>query len=249
VGLGDLVDRCHRAVTRATLAGVRRLRRYADGRARRTILVLGDSHARIFDHWLFLATMPRTRFDVVYVPGGSAIGILNPKSASGARRRFDEALARGPFDAVVVGLGEVDTGHVLWRNVEQQNTTMKVMLARAHGRYFAFLEEVAAHHRLVVLGACLPTVDDYSGSSEHLHVTRATVAADRRARTDLALAFNAGVAAWCRAHNVPLLDSAEAALGPDGLVCVEWTRPGMRDNHYRRWPFAHWLAGRVRRLP
>ena len=229
-----------------------RLRTFADRHARRRILVLGDSHVRAFEHWLFPLGMPRTRFDVTYVRGGTALGLQNAESASGARRQFDAALARGPYDRVIVGLGEVDTAVSIWLVVEKHQLSVETVLNRALDRYLRFLEEVAADHDLVVLGACLPTIDVYTADGDEVAVGRAAISATRRERTDLALAFNARVAAWCRARAIPHLDSATAALGPDGFVRSSWTAldaRGRPDHHYARRRFARWILGELRRLP
>ncbi|WP_333821562.1 hypothetical protein [Pinisolibacter sp.] len=228
------------------------LRTFADRHARRRILVLGDSHVRAFEHWLFLIGMPRTRFDVTFAPGGTALGLHNTESVSGARRRFDAALARGPYDRVIVGLGEVDTAVAIWLVVEKNRQNLETVLNRSVGRYLSFLEQVAADHDLVVLGACMPTVDVYTADGDEVGVSRASIAATRRERTDLALAFDARVAAWCRARAIPHLDSAAAALGPDGFVRPSWTAldsRGRPDHHYARRRFARWILGELRRLP
>jgi hypothetical protein len=235
-------------LARQLKAGLGWLRSFADRRARRHILVLGDSHVRIFEHWLFLLRMPRTRFEIVHVPGGSVIGILNSKSISGARQRFDAALGAGRFDRVIVGLGEVDIGFALWGYVKYRRLTREEALDLAVGRYLSFLEVVAASHRLVVLGACLPTVDRYLDIDDPLHRQRSAVTADRRERTEVTRIFNDRIAAWCRERGIVHLDSAEAALGPDGLVRPDWIHRDRIDNHYVRGPFARWLVGAMRRL-
>src|SRR5690606_18106421 len=71
------------------------LRQWLAPSAWRRVLVIGDSHVRVFEHWWFRWAMPLVRFDVVYVPGGTATGLPHPRSATRARTRFDDALARG----------------------------------------------------------------------------------------------------------------------------------------------------------
>jgi hypothetical protein len=210
------------------------------------VLVLGDSHVRVFEHWLFLAAMPRTRFEIVYVRGGTAIGILNPKSETGARLRFLDALARGPWDHVIVDLGEVDTASTLWRMAQKGVHPLDRLLDRSVTNYLDFLAEVLATQNLIVLAATLPTLDDAGGIDDpEVFQQRSHVDATQRQRTDLTMEFNRRIAAWCAANGVPHLDTAPDALGPDGLVRPEWTVRDKRDHHYARRPFARWLVAKL----
>lgn len=248
----DIGRRARYAVEMRLRKARKRLRDIVGRHAHRRILVLGDSHVRVFEHWLFLITMPRTRFDVTHVRGGTALGLFNAKSVTGARREFDAALARGPYDRVIVCLGEVDTAVSIWLVAANDRLSLETVLDRSVDRYVRFLEQVAADHDLVVLAACLPTVDVYSPDGDEVRIGRASVSATRRERTDLAIAFNARVAAWCRARSIPHLDSATAALGPDGFVRSSWTflaHHGRPDHHYARPPFARWIIDALRRLP
>jgi hypothetical protein len=215
-------------------------------RRRRSVLVIGDSHVRVFESPRFPLALPGTRFEVVHAKGGSAIGILNPRSTSGARALFDAALARGGWDAVVVCLGEVDTAYTLWRQAEFHRVPVTRMFERSITAYLTFLDGIRAHHRLVVLAAPYPTLGDIAETADPVLAMRALVTVGQRERTDLALEFNRRVGVWCAAQGVPLLDTAEAALGADRLVRADWTVRRRPDHHYARAPFARWL---VRALP
>ena len=225
-----------------------RMRAFADRRARRHVLVLGDSHVRVFEHWQFLAAMPRTRFEIVYVPGATAIGLDNPNSRTRARDRFREALARGPWDRVLIDLGEVDTAAAIWRHHQQSGRRVDRLLDRAVETYTAFLADLCAQHRPIVLAATLPTLGEVLETDPEDLRERLLVAASQRERTDLAIEFNRRIALWCAEHGVPHLDSGEAALGPDRLVRDAWKVRHRRDHHYAQFPFARWLVRALRPL-
>lgn len=224
------------------------LRACLHARATVRVLVLGDSHVRVFEHWLFLLGLPRTAFEVLYVAGGTASGVRNLKSITGAYRRFRDGLERGAHDLVLVNLGEVDTAYTIWRRADRDGTPVDAMLEAAVRNYCAFIDEVAAGHRVAVLSAPLPTLADQAINPDPDVKMRQEVTASQRDRTRLALRFNARIETFCAERGLPYLSSDAAALGPDGLVRRSWCRRGRPDHHYARLPYAWWLLMALRGL-
>lgn len=222
------------------------LRVWLQRRAALRVLVIGDSHVRVFEHWLFLLGLPRTAFRVVYVAGGTASGVRNLKSISGAYLRFRESLEDGPHDLVFLNLGEVDTAYTIWKRADRDGTDVEKMFESAVRNYCAFIEEVAASHRLVVLSAPLPTLADQARNPDPEAKMRNEVSASQQARTELALRFNARVRDFCAERGIPYLSSDAAALGEDGLVRAAWCRRDRPDHHYARLPYAWWLVRALR---
>ena len=95
---------------------------------RKNILVLGDSHMRVFRHWLWRFCRPFWHISVQYVPGATISGIENIHSASGARLIFNNALAKSDFTHIFVCLGEVDIGYALWIRANQKKSTPDIFL-------------------------------------------------------------------------------------------------------------------------
>jgi hypothetical protein len=232
--------------------GIERLWRHAAGRFHpdtpRRILVLGDSHVRVFEHPWFAFALPQVRFDIEYVPGATAIGIVNRHSTTSALIRFTEVLAASRHDWILVNLGEVDTAYSLWKLVDFRGVALEVLLDEATQNYCAFIADVSARHRLAVLSAPLPTLADQAAPQDDTAQMRRQVNATRRERTELANAFNARIGAFCRANDVPFLDSSRDALGPDGLVKRSWCRWRGFDHHYERWPYARCLTRQLKSL-
>ena len=221
---------------------VARLRQKAHDHARLTVLVLGDSHVRVFEHWWFLARWPRVRWHVEYVPGGTAMGLYNRRSTTQAHSRFLQALADVPCQAVVLNLGEVDTGYTLWFRADRSGQDVQDLLQTSVARYRRFIDEVADSHRLVVLSAPLPTLGDDAPTHDELSLLRKSVGRSLQERTQLTLAFNRQIAVHCAALGVPYLDDAPASLGPNGLVQRRWQHRHRHDHHYDRFTYARWLA-------
>lgn len=212
------------------------------------ILVIGDSHVRVFEHWRLLWEFPRTRFDVVYVPGSTAYGIANRASQTGAYTAFSAALASQAHDLVIVNLGEVDTAYTLWRTSERSGKSIQALMPLAVRNYCRFLTEIQKKHPVVVLSACLPTLADHADANDDVARVRSTVKASQQERTALALAFNARVALFCAEHAIAYLNCAPAALGPNGVVRDEWVNQKQLDHHYARAPYARWLVGALKQL-
>lgn len=224
------------------------MRAWINVRAQVRVLVLGDSHVRVVEHWLFAFGLPRTAFEVEYVAGGTASGIGNRKSVSGAYRRFTERLASTPHDLVLLNLGEVDTAYTIWRRADVKGLEVEAMFEAALRSYVRFIGEVASAHRLVVLSAPLPTLADQAINPDPEVKMRQEVSASQLERTRLALRFNARIAEFCAEKGIPYLSSDAVALGPDGVVRRSWCRPDRPDHHYARLPYAWWLLRALRGL-
>ncbi len=215
------------------------------GRPRR-VLVIGDSHMRVFEHPLLRLALPQLRFDVRYVPGASAIGLLNENSKTRSGSIFREKLESATYDHVVISLGEVDVSSALWLNAEYHGLDVQNLFLRALWTYKTFILRHCPLARTVVLGASLPTVEKYEKGVDDDHDIRSTVRADWRQRIELARAFNDDMAEWCAKHGIPHLDTASAVLDDNGLVRAGWRVRRRKDHHYARLPFALWL---VKNLP
>jgi hypothetical protein len=227
---------------------VEAVRAWLHARAKVRVLVLGDSHVRVFEHWLFLLAMPRTAFEVEYVAGGTASGMGNRKSISGAYRRFSERLASSPHDLVLLNLGEVDTAYTIWRRADLKGIEVETMFEAAVQHYLRFIDEVAPTHRLIVLSAPLPTLADQAINPDPEVKMRQEVSASQLDRTRLAQRFNSRISAFCAERGIPYLSSDAAALGPDGVVRSSWCRRDRPDHHYARLPYAWWLLRALRGL-
>lgn len=224
------------------------VRRVLYRKASLRILVIGDSHVRVFEHWRLLWEFPRTRFDVVYVPGSTAYGIANRASQTGAYTKFMAALSNQKHDVVIVNLGEVDTAYTLWRASERSGKSIQDLMPLAVRNYCRFLKDIHQEHPVVVISACLPTLADHADANDDVARVRSTVKASQQERTALALEFNARVARFCAGHAIPYLNCAPAALGSNGVVRAEWVNPDRLDHHYARAPYARWLTEALKQL-
>ncbi len=228
--------------------GLQCWRTYCDDHAKKTVLVLGDSHVRVFEHWWFMWRLPQIRWHIIYVPGGTATGLYNPKSITQTYSRFIQGLNEISAEQVVLCLGEVDAGYNVWFRAERENKPPEDLLDRATKNYSRFIQELAAHHKLIVLSAPLPTLPDTFSSGKEILTRRKSIPVSQLNRTELTLAFNDAMARLCSSQGIPYLDDRYESLGHDGLVKRVWLNHDRFDHHYNRRIYAKYLARKLEPL-
>jgi hypothetical protein len=232
---------------------VRRLRRAARNlakhllRLRRShaeVLVLGDSHAAVFLDKAIRRRFPGYFFDVVSIDGATASGLNNPNSKTQALPIFTRSLARTRADTIVVLLGEVDAGFVIWHRAEKHGTDAGAMLEAAQANYQAFLRPIAGRFRLICVSAPLPTIPDGQAWGKVANARR-SIRATQRERTALTLRFNERTRAFCAANGIDFLDLDAQSLGADGLVDARLLGSNPADHHYDQAAYAAMLMPKL----
>lgn len=197
----------------------------------KTVLVLGDSHVNIFKRAEWLNTAPRLKWEVVSVEGATLSGLENPNSKTQAGSQFKEALSDHKADIIVLCLGEVDAGFVIWFRAEKNGIQVQEAAQRAVDNYCKLIESARLKAEVVVLSAPLPTLQD--GSTEGaIAKARAAVKATQQQRTDLTGWFNTQVEQWCKSKNIPYVNLDSLSKGADGLVNAALRHPNPRNHHY-----------------
>jgi hypothetical protein len=132
------------------------------------ILVLGDSHVKVFEHWQFLLRLPQIYFNVVSVQGATASGLDNPNSKTQAYKVFTEAIEhknkkRG---AIIICLGEVDTGFIIWYRAQKYNQPVGEIFTQTIEKYISFLSVVASQveHLIVISAPCPQSKMELNGA-------------------------------------------------------------------------------------
>lgn len=226
----------------------RRWRAECDKKAEQTVLVLGDSHVRVFEHWWFMWALPRIRWHISYVPGGTASGLYNPNSITQTYARLMQGVHDVPCQWVIVNLGEVDTGYGIWVRAERHARDPYTLMAQAAQRYGRFIEELASMRRVIVLSAPLPTLPDTFVAGDDVLSRRQALQRSQLERTELTLALNNRMAELCASKGLYYLDDRTASLGADGLVKPAWLKRQATDHHYDRKTYAKWLARQLKPL-
>jgi len=209
------------------------------------LLVLGDSHGEVFRRPLFGTRFPDHAWETVIVPGATASGLENPNdSKTQAYPTFKRALGATAARRVIVSLGEVDTGFVIWYRARKYQEPVFAMLDRAVEAYVRFLGEIAADFDVLCISTPLPTIPDGTAWGEVANL-RKEVQASQLARTALTLEFNRRVRLRSAGLGVCYLSLDAACLGLDGLVKPELLNARQSDHHYEPDRYAELIADQL----
>ncbi len=195
------------------------------------ILVLGDSHTPIFNHGLFKEKFPDLFFNVLTVIGATASGLENPNSKTKAYPIFREAINESTAKQVIVMLGEVDTGFVIWYRAQKYQESVAAMMGKAIESYSRFLLELTMSFEVVCISAPLPTIQDGNDWGDVANARR-EVTASQVKRTALTLDFNRIMQQFCAQNDIRYIMLDALSLGDGGIVKAELLNNDCSDHHY-----------------
>jgi hypothetical protein len=186
------------------------------------------------------------------VEGATASGVMNPNSVTRGFTLFTERLADArPWQHVVICLGEVDCGFLLWCRAQQNNLSIDEQFDATLKNYLTFLRRAKerAFASLSVLSVPLPTVADYQSYRSELGDVanlRKEITATQRERTDLTIRFNHELRQRAASENIGFLDATSSQLDPHtGLIDQSLVRDQI-DHHLRDEPYAVLIARAIR---
>lgn len=210
-----------------------------------TLLVLGDSHAAVFDHWWFRLSFPTKAFETCIVGGATASGLENPNSRTQAGALFDEALNKRRYDKrIIVLLGEVDTGFVIWYRAEKYHASVSEMLTQAVTNYTRLLTKIKQYGSPIVISTPLPTIQDNTTWGEVANLRR-KIHATQLERTILTLQFNQAVKQFCNDNGISFVSLDAESLGRDGLVNPQLKNRDPCNHHYDSFRYARLLSRKL----
>lgn len=213
----------------------------------RRLLVLGDSHAAVFRHIYWRIALPFCALRTVSVGGATASGAENPNSRTQAFVHYEAALAQQDYSGILVTMGEVDTGFLIWHRSQAKGVSVDESYLTTLERYFSFLSRLKTYAPICVLSTPLPTigdrVEDDCGEVANL---RKEVTASQLDRTKMTLRFNSDVQAFCKENAINYISLDSESLGADGLVKQSLMNRDPRDHHYRDLPYCRLLKNPLR---
>lgn len=193
------------------------------------VLVVGDSHAAVFNR---IPTKGRPYWlNVVSVGGATISGLENPNSVTQARPAFEEALSVSRSNTCVVILGEVDLGFVIWYRAAKHGYKVEEILDQTFLKYGEFLQGISARRRVICVSAPLPMILDGQRWGEVAN-KRCEVTATQRERTELTLKLNRRMEQFSLTHGMTYLNLDGESIGEDGLVKETLRSRIDADHHY-----------------
>ena len=203
---------------------------------KKSILALGDSHTGVFKHINKKRLMHDVEFNVVTVHGATAQGANNPNSKTNALAKFKEKLAsEKKHDGVMVMLGEVDCGFVIWYRKEKYNTSIEEQLDNSVTKLFEFIDnEVRTKYdaeQITVIGVNLPTLFDHVIPGAKLRREFYGLGTLKE-RTQLTLMYNDSLKNECIKRRYNYTDIVKETMDPTSqVVDKQYLRPNERDHH------------------
>jgi hypothetical protein len=215
---------------------------------REHVLCLGDSHVEVMGH----VRVKRVWFRARAVWGATASGLENPQSSTQATAIFDSVLTRAkPWQEVLLHLGEVDCGFLIWHRARRLDLAVDEQLAYTLDTYGGFISSIVERgfKRVIVVSVPLPTIGDDPAKWGEIANLRKTVTATQRERTELTVRFNAGLRERCRAIGVDFVDATSGHQDPaTGLVEASFLRDTHQDHHLADGPYSELIARELRGL-
>jgi DNA-binding transcriptional regulator YdaS (Cro superfamily) len=202
------------------------------------VLALGDSHVNVMRH----VRRDDASFRVLMIEGATASGITNPNSKTNASNIYRERVQRAkPWQHVLVQLGEVDCGFVIWHRAQRHGIGIEEQLEQTLDNY----EQILTFTRdrgfasVMVMAVPLPTITDYPSMWAEIANLRKEVTATQQERTELTIRFNEHLRERCARLGLVFVDSASDQLDPaTQLVKASLLRPDDRDHHLADAPYA-----------
>jgi hypothetical protein len=158
------------------------------------ILVLGDSHSDIFNYCN--NKQQNIYFEVVIVGGATAQGSVNPNSNTNALGIFKETLNNVNhinFNYIIINLGEVDCGFVIWYRKNKYNIGIDDQLILTTDNLFKFIHlEILPYFepsKIIINGSVLPTIKDNT-DKKYLVGARSEINTSQIDRTTLTIKYN-----------------------------------------------------------
>jgi hypothetical protein len=222
---------------------------YAKLRQRKHVLCIGDSHVEVMCH----VRIPGVWFRIQPVVGATASGVMNPNGITHSLSIFTTRLTSAkPWHEVLIQLGEVDCGFVIWHRAQRHGLNVAEQLSYTLDTYTAFIEKVASmgFRKVIVLSAPLPTISDNPLDWGEVANLRAEVTATQLERTTLTLSFNTQLRERCETiDNVGFVDTTTGHLNPaTGLVDQRFLSTILHDHHLEKGPYAQLISRELRRL-
>ena len=104
-------------------------------------------------------------YDVCVVYGATAQGAVNPNSKTNALNIFKKKINSTRADKILIMLGEVDCGFVIWARSKRYNVSIGDRINICINNLFTFVGNIVAtisyaNEDIIICGSILPTIKD-----------------------------------------------------------------------------------------
>lgn len=200
------------------------------------ILVLGDSHSEVFNYCN--TKQSHIHFEAVIVGGATAQGSVNPNSITNALNIFKETLNNtdlNDFRYIIINLGEVDCGFVMWYRKNKFNISIEDQLKITTDNLFNFIGlEILPYFessKIIINGSILPTIQDNT-DKKYLKGARSEVTASQKDRTELTIKYNSVLKQKSMINGYNYMDITEYIFNDETkVVHANYLNKSIYDHH------------------
>ncbi len=175
--------------------------------------------------------------------------MINPNSRTDALRVFEEKMRETPLSHIIVlQLGEVDCGFVIWYYAEKFSVPIADQLGRSLSNYGLFLKRVKekGYNNVIVLSAPLPTIADGQNWGEIANARR-EIKASLRERTVLTIRYNQLLGNVCKQNNVIYIDTTPNLLDvKSGTIKSGFLNSDKADHHLNQTTYSRLICDILR---
>jgi hypothetical protein len=200
------------------------------------ILVCGDSHTGVFRYCN--KKQSKYNFNVCEVGGATALGLVNPNSKTNALPISADKIKKfNLYDKIILMLGEVDCGFVIWVRSKRYNISVDQQVHQSVINLFKFIDnEVIKKNnytksQIIVCGSVLPTIKD-NANKKLLGGARSEVNENQYIRTQKTLEYNNLLKENCCKRGFNYIDITNDILDrKNGIVSNLYLNKNPYDHH------------------
>jgi len=197
------------------------------------ILCCGDSHIGVFSYCN--RRQNKFVFDVCMVGGATAQGVVNPNSKTDALKIYEKKIKSTRSDKILIMLGEVDCGFVIWVRSKKYNINIDDQINISVNNLFTFVDNIIAtknytNKDIIICGSILPTIKDNT-DKKILAGARSEVDVSQLERTKKTIEYNNLLKINCHKYGYNYIEIVDDILGKDGIVKDEFLNSNPNDHH------------------
>lgn len=200
------------------------------------ILTFGDSHSRVFKY--IDEQIDGIQIDSFVIGSSSAQGTINPNSVSNFLNEFtkfiDESNDISEYDKIVIMVGEIDCGSLIWTESMKKKTTIDHQLSVSTGNLFEFIKKYVLDHfdsnKIVICGSILPTIADDVKWGNSRNIRKGTNASQSD-KTKLTIEFNNILKEFSINNNINYIDITDDIISDSGLIDSEYLDDDELEHH------------------
>ncbi len=201
-------------------------------RKKQTLHVIGDSHVLGFE--ALENHLSRYRIKVCSVSGATASGLQNPHSKTLAGPIIYEYVTSNVKheDAVLLHLGEVDCGFLMWVRAEKNLISIEEQTELTLKNYCDLINAIASITKDVFILSILPQTIADGSKIENVANLRGHIKATQKQRTELSMLMNKRLEVFAEQKGVNFIDMDVDLIDEHtGIVKRSYLNEKVEDHH------------------